>query len=47
MYSIIAIKILALTYLARINPEASCETILEKDDVEDIILCHEQNKGSA
>ena len=32
MYSIIAIKILMLTYLARINPEASCETIFEEDE---------------
>lgn len=32
MYSIIAIKILNMTYLARICPEASCTTIFEEDE---------------
>jgi hypothetical protein len=32
MYSIIAIEILSITYLARETPDASCETILEKQE---------------
>jgi hypothetical protein len=32
MYSIVAIKILAMTYLARINPQASCAAIFDEDE---------------
>ena len=32
MYSIIALRILSITYLARQNPESSCEEIFEEDE---------------
>ena len=32
MYSIIAIQILSITYLARKTPDASCEEILEEQE---------------
>ena len=32
MYSIIAIKILNMTYLARISPDESCATVFEESE---------------
>ncbi len=32
MYSIIAVRLLCITYVARINPEISCETVLEENE---------------
>jgi len=41
-YSVIAVVIMNMTYIARIYPEEPCAIFFEEDDMEGIVLCSKQ-----